>query len=93
MPKATKKRTVGQIPVKGSRNDNALRPSVIDLINTPSIRTKIAAALGQTEMSIVNYIQRNDRKLTLHAVLEVIKIETGLTESEILEPQTAQANA
>lgn len=67
----------------------ALTQIALDQINNPKVRGKIAVALEQTEQSVINYIKRNDRKLTMYVVLEVIKAETGLTEEEILESQTA----
>jgi hypothetical protein len=69
----------------------ALTQIALDKINNPQVRGRIAVALGQTEQSVINYIKRNDRKLTMYAVLEVIKTATGLSESEILETEPTHA--
>lgn len=63
----------------------------LEKIDIMPIRMKIGLALGKSESAVRRYIINNDDDLTKAAALEVIKAETGLTESEILEPQTAQA--
>lgn len=73
------------------QNKMKLTTIALEKIDTMSIRMKIGLALGKSESAVRRYIINNDDDLTKAAALEVIKNETGLTESEILEPQTAQA--
>jgi hypothetical protein len=54
-------------------------------INTKDIRPRLAIALGKSESTIFRYIANNDEDLTKAAALMVIRKETGLTDSEILE--------
>lgn len=44
-------------------------------------------ALGVGPAAMYKYVQRNDVELTKAAVLKVIREETGLTDSEILEEE------
>lgn len=67
----------------------ALTKTALKAINTPSARVKIALALGVTEQAVIKAIKHNRDVLTKYAALEVIKAETGLTEEQILETQTA----
>ena len=48
-------------------------------------------ALGVGAAAMYKYVQRNDVELTKAAVLKAIREETGLTDSEILEEEKAQA--
>lgn len=45
-------------------------------------------ALGVGAPAMYKYVQRNDVELTKAAVLKVIREETGLTDSELLEDET-----
>lgn len=51
----------------------ALTQHVLDKINNPKDRVAIAGAMGVTEMAVINYIKRNDVKLTQYSPLQVIK--------------------
>jgi hypothetical protein len=66
-----------------------LTKAALDKIKNPKIRIKLAIALGVTDQSIQNYIKDNKDELTKAAALEVIRKETGLRDSEILEKQIA----
>lgn len=64
----------------------------IDAINTPRTRLKLALALNKSDDSVKRYISTNDVMLTTAAALKVIKSETGMSESKILESEP-QPNA
>lgn len=49
------------------------------------IKTMLALALNRSVYTITKWIDENDDNLTKAAALEVIRKETGLTDSEILE--------
>lgn len=44
------------------------------------------------QKTIENWLDNDDIRFTTPAAMDIIKTETGLTEAEILEPQTATAN-
>jgi len=50
-------------------------------------------ALGVGAAAMYKYVQRNDVELTKAAVLKVIREETGLTDSELLEEEKEPAKA
>jgi hypothetical protein len=62
-----------------------LTKKALAAIDKQKIRLLIALALNVSEMSVRRYIESNDDNLTKAASLEVIREETGLTDSEILE--------
>jgi hypothetical protein len=62
------------------------------IVQSPGIKLKLALALGCSEGSINRYIRENDDNLTKAAALEVIRKETGLTDEEILEKVSDNAN-
>lgn len=62
-------------------------------INTPSTRIKLAMALQCTEQTIIRYIDSNSDNLTKAAALAVIRQETGLDDSEILEGEEVNSGA
>jgi hypothetical protein len=57
---------------------------------SPGIKSKLALALNCSEGSINRYIRENDDNLTKAAALQVIRKETGLSEDEILEKESAK---
>ena len=59
--------------------------------HSPGIKSKLALALNCSEASINRYIRDNDDNLTKAAALEIIRKESGLSEEEILESESAQA--
>jgi hypothetical protein len=59
------------------------------LDHSPGIKLKLALALNCSEGSINRYIRENDDNLTKAAALEVIRKETGLSDTEILERESA----
>ena len=61
-----------------------LTERALQQIKDPTIRTKLALALGVTDQSIQRYIKDNSDDLTKAAALEVIRKETGLSDSQIL---------
>jgi len=69
-----------------------IKQSVISKIRqSKTCKARLQLVLDKSAPTIQRYLDDNDIMLTTSAALEVIKNETGLTESEILEPQTAQA--
>jgi hypothetical protein len=65
-----------------------LTKRALELINTPAIRRKLMAVLGDVaESTIWRYINSNDDNLTKAAALKVIREETGLKDEEILEDE------
>lgn len=57
---------------------------------SPDIVKKLAEALNVSEPSIYKYIRdKDDDNLTKAAALKVIREETGLTDEQILETETA----
>jgi hypothetical protein len=53
-----------------------------------AVKQKIADATGASIDAVYRWIRDNDDNLTKAAVLKVIREETGLTDSEILEEET-----
>lgn len=66
-----------------------IRQEILERINNPVTRTKIAMALGQGEQSVVVLVRNNapNGSLTKAAALKVIREETGLGYDEILEDE------
>ena len=64
-----------------------IKQDILDLVNNPQSRTRIAMALQQGEQSIAIACRENviNGTLTKYAVLEVISEETGKKIEEILE--------
>lgn len=58
----------------------------LDAIMEPKVRMKIALQMNCSDVTVQRWIRNNDDCLTKAAVLTVIKQETGLEESEILQP-------
>ena len=54
-------------------------------INNPTIRMKIGLALGISEQAVIKAIKNNSDSLTKYASMQVIKAETKLKESEIVQ--------
>ena len=48
-------------------------------------------ALGVSDNTMYRYVQRNLEELTKAAALKVLREETGLTDSELLEDETVGA--
>jgi hypothetical protein len=53
-------------------------------------RARLALALDKSDFTIQRYLASNSDELTKAAALEVIRQETGLDDSEILEKETVQ---
>lgn len=64
-----------------------IKQDILDLVNNPQSRTKIAMALQQGEQSIAIACRENviNGTLTKYAALEVISEETGKKIEDILE--------
>lgn len=62
-----------------------LTNKALDMINQPRTRTRLALELKCTDNTIRAYIKHNSDNLTKAAALQVIREETGLKDSEILE--------
>lgn len=69
-----------------------LKDEVLKKINTPRTRTRLALALECTDQTVIRYIRDNDDNLTKAAALAVIREETGLEDSQLLE-ETAGSTA
>jgi hypothetical protein len=67
-----------------------IRKKVLNKINTPEKRTRIALSLGQGEQSVAVMCRRNtvNGPLTKAAALKAIREITGLTDDEILEGES-----
>ena len=68
-----------------------LTKKALKRINNTKARMRIALALCCSEMTVRRYIDANDDNLTKAAAMQVIREETGLTDSEILEEDKAIA--
>lgn len=70
-----------------------LTKAAIEKINTKT-RLSLALAMGFTEQWIIKLIDANKENgpLTTAKALQVIKKETGLTDSEILEEEVESVN-
>lgn len=66
-----------------------LTQKALDAINNVQTRMKIGLALGISEQAVKKAIVNRSDNLTKAAALKVIKSETGMKESEILELTTA----
>lgn len=62
-----------------------LTKNALNAINDQRIRLLLALALNCGELTVRRYIKSNDRSLTEAASMEVIRKETGMMDSEILE--------
>ena len=54
-------------------------------VHSPGIKSKLALALNCSEGSINRYMRENNDNLTKAAALKVIRLETGLSEDDILD--------
>jgi hypothetical protein len=68
-----------------------LTQTAIAKIKVPDIRRELTNTLRCTDQTIIRYIEKNkdNGPLTTVAALNTIKEQTGLTDSEILEEETA----
>lgn len=66
-----------------------LTKNALNQINNSRTRMRIALALGCSDMTVRRYIDSNDDNLTKAASLAVIKEDTHLNDSEILEEDEA----
>ena len=62
-----------------------LTNKALEAINQPHIRRRLMGVFLCTEQTVRAYIKDNSVNLTQVDALEVIRQETGLTDSEILE--------
>lgn len=53
--------------------------------STPEVKERIATALNVSDKSVYRYLLNNDDSLTKAAVMKIIREETGLEDSQILE--------
>lgn len=67
-----------------------LSQKALAAIKKPEVRLQLALVIGCTDQTIMKYIKENDDNLTKAAVLVAIKRETGLSDKQILEPETVQ---
>jgi hypothetical protein len=70
-----------------------IKQEVLDLINNPMARNRIGLALGNGEQAVAVACRQNsiNGPLTKAAAIKVIREETGLTDSEILEDVPEEA--
>lgn len=66
-----------------------LTKKAIKAIKTRHLYPHLAIALGVSTNTVYRYVQNNDDDLTKAAALVVIREQTGLKDSEILERETA----
>lgn len=57
------------------------------ILDDLKIRAAFMVAFGMTEQSVTNWVKKNDIRLTTKASINILIEHTGLTESEILEPE------
>jgi hypothetical protein len=69
--------------------------AITEIKNNKAARARLALALNKTEFSVIRWLDDNkaNNPLTTVAALKVIKKETGLRESEILEELTTKSLA
>ncbi len=72
-----------------------LTKKAIKALKNQAIRLKLAIALGFSEQWINKVIEANkpNGPLTTMAAIKVLREETGLTDSELLEEEKAEAAA
>lgn len=63
----------------------SVKTAVIQKLDTPRIRTRLALALDVTDQTIMRYLDSNSDNLTKSAALKVIREELNLSDKEILE--------
>ncbi|WP_430900550.1 MULTISPECIES: hypothetical protein [unclassified Paraflavitalea] len=65
-----------------------IKQTILDQVNNPKARTKIAMAINQGEQSIWLLMKDNkpNSSLTKYAALRVISEEVGVAIEDILEP-------
>lgn len=68
-----------------------LTQKALSLIRGPQERMDVAKALKVSDQTIVRYIKDNDDELTKAAALVEIRRITGLSDDEILEPESELA--
>jgi hypothetical protein len=64
--------------------------AISELKRNKRARARLQLELNKSEYTINKYIHDNDDNLTKAAALRVIREETGLSDSEILEEATAE---
>lgn len=66
----------------------SLRPEILEKINQPRIRAKIVLASPKeiTDSTVKRWIRNDDDALTKLWILNLIKEELGVSESQIFEP-------
>jgi hypothetical protein len=69
-----------------------LSQKALKAINNPGTRRRLMDALNCTEFTIARYIQKNSDNLTKAAALQVIREDTGLSDSEILQDEIKPDN-
>lgn len=65
------------------------RIAILAVKGCKGIIPKIAAAANVSDSTVYTWIQNNSDNLTKAGVTEVIRQETGLTDEQILEKETA----
>jgi len=68
-----------------------LTDKALEAINNKRTRSLIALALDVTEQMVIRYIKTNSDSLTKAAALQVIRTETGLIDTEILDAEQVAA--
>lgn len=67
-----------------------LKPNVLEQLDNRDTRFRLAQVLNCSESTVRRYMSLNDDNLTKAAALKVIREETGLDDSEILEEEPAE---
>lgn len=69
------------------------KAAILAIRGGSGIKKKIAKALGVSVPTIYRWLSDNDDNLTKSASLEVIRKETGLPDSEIIDKETKKRTA
>lgn len=67
-----------------------LRKNILQKISDPRIRIRLCMALRVTDQTIIRYLKDNKDDLTKAAAMVIIREETGLSDSQILEEVEAE---
>lgn len=72
-----------------------VKQTILEKVNTPQIRTKIALALGVGEQTVAMQMRNNtpDGRLTKMDAIKAIAAEAGCSVDEILESDPMKATA
>lgn len=61
-----------------------MKPNILETINNPTTRLKIATYNGKTEQSVILWIKKNHKNLTLPESIRAIEETTSLKRKDII---------